>query len=56
MSTFGREQDALWYRKRYRETGDKKYLQLAEETEAWLDPLEKVIITFVHRVFQGDDR
>ena len=36
MSTFGREADAAWYRNRHRETGDKAYLRLAEQTEAWL--------------------
>jgi hypothetical protein len=37
MSTFGREADADWFRGQYRETGDKAYLRLAEQTEAWLN-------------------
>jgi hypothetical protein len=36
MSTFGREEDARWFRQRYRETGDRTYLRRAKETEAWL--------------------
>jgi hypothetical protein len=38
VSTFGREEDARWFRKRYSETGDRRYLRRAEETEAWLKP------------------
>jgi hypothetical protein len=57
MSTLGREADAQWYRKRYRETGDKKYLRLAEETEAWLcgDSLTTIFGAML-RAVQGDDR
>jgi hypothetical protein len=39
---FGRELDAAWFRKRYAETGDKRYLRLARETEAWLKGRKRV--------------
>jgi hypothetical protein len=41
MSTFGREEDARWFRQRYHETGDRTYLQRAEETETWLKEPEQ---------------